>query len=184
MKTLSSYIESSNTISIYVLAEALGCDRTTLDSWIKDETLLFPKPIQLGKDEILFICQEIQGWLSKRPTFNCYYDGKTDNFIINHNQIVSVNSKTDTLINKQQALNKIHAKVKSDGENIFLINTDTVIPCITIDGVDLFFSDRFQPYFSHREKVSIQHEIGVELSKKEKKDINSNSPKLKRITTL
>ena len=40
MKTLSSYIESSNTISIYVLAEALGCDRTTLDSWIKDETLV------------------------------------------------------------------------------------------------------------------------------------------------
>ncbi|KES17285.1 putative transcriptional regulator [Gilliamella apicola SCGC AB-598-I20] len=184
MKTLSSYIESSNNISIYLLAEALGCDRATLDSWIKDETLLFPKPIQLGKDEIHFICQEIQDWLSKRPTFNCYYDREADNFIINHNQIVSANSKTDTLINKQQALNKIRTKIKLGKENMFLNNTDVVIPCISIDGVDLFFSDRFQPYFSHLEKVSIQHEIGVELSKKEKKDINSSSPKLKRITTI
>jgi hypothetical protein len=88
------------------------------------------------------------------------------------------------LINKKQALNEIHGKYKPGERNIFLINTDTVIPCISIDGVDLFFSDRFQPYFSHLEKVSIQHEIGVELSKKEKKDINSNSPKLKRITIL
>ena len=184
MKTLSSYIESSNNISTYLLAEALGCDRSTLDSWIKDENLLFPKPIQLGKDEIHFICQEIQGWLGKRPTFNCSYDGKTDNFIINHNQIVSVNSKTDSLINKKQALNEIRAKIKPGKENMFLINTDIVMPCISIDGVDLFFSDKLQPYFSHCEKVSIQHEIGVELSKKEKKDINSNSPKLKRITTI
>lgn len=184
MKTLSSYIKSSDTISIYLLAEALGCDRSTLDSWIKDETLSFPKPTQLGKDEIHFICQEIQGWLSKRPTFNCYYDGNADNFIINHNQIVSANSKTDTLINKQQALNEIHGKYKPGERNMFLINTNIVMPCISIDSVDLFFSDKLQPYFSHCEKVSIQHEIGVELSKKEKKDINSNSPKLKRITTI
>jgi len=73
------------------------------------------------------------------------------------------------LINKKQALNEIRTKIKLGKENVFLINTDIVIPCISIDGVDLFFSDRFQPYFSHREKVSIQHEIGVELSKKEKR---------------
>lgn len=177
MKTLSSYIESSNTISIYVLAEALGCDRATLDSWIKDETLLFPKPIQLGKDEIHFICQEIHGWLSKRPTFNCYYDGKADNFIINYNQIVSANSKTDTLINKQQALNKLHAKIKSNGENTFLIDTDIVMPCISIDGVDLFFSDKFSEYCNHCEKNFLNN-FYVKESKKEKKDEKFNLQKL------
>lgn len=143
MKTLSSYIGSSDTISTYLLAEALGCDRSTLDSWIKDENLLFPKPIQLGKNEIHFICQQIQSWLSKRPTFNCSYDGNADNFIINHNQIVAANSKIDTLINKQQALNEIRAKIKPGKENMFLINTDIVMPCISIDGVDLFFLINF-----------------------------------------
>lgn len=177
MKTLSSYIESSNTISIYLLAEALGCDRATLDSWIKDETLLFPKPIQLGKDEIHFICQEIQGWLSKRPTFNCSYDGKTDNFIINHNQIVSVNSKTDSLINKKQALNEIRAKIKPGKENMFLINTDIVMPCISIDGVDLFFSDKFSEYCSRCEKNFLNN-FYVKESKKEKKDEKFNLQKL------
>lgn len=173
MKTLSSYIKSSDTISIYLLAEALGCDRSTLDSWIKDETFSFPKPTQLGKDEIHFICQEIQGWLSKRPTFNCYYDGKADNFIINHNQIVSVNSKTDTLINKKQALNEIRAKIKPGKENMFLINTDIVMPCISIDGVDLFFSDKFSQYLSRCEKDYMQHKFVINSPKKEKKVIKS-----------
>ena len=157
MKTLSSYIGSSDTISTYLLAEALGCDRSTLDSWIKDENLLFPKPIQLGKDEIHFICQEIQGWLGKRPTFNCYYDGNADNFIINHNQIVSANSDADTLINKQLTLNEIQVQIKSDKENIFLINTNIVMPCISIDGVDLFFSNKLSRYFSSGEKYFILH---------------------------
>ena len=173
MKTLSSYIESSNTISIYLLAEALGCDRSTLDSWIKDETLLFPKPIQLGKDEIYFICQEIQGWLGKRPTFNCYYDGHADNFIINHNQIVAANSKIDTLINKQQALNEIHGKYKPGERNMFLINTNIVMPCISIDGVDLFFSDKFSQYLSRCEKDYMQHKFVINSPKKEKKVIKS-----------
>ena len=169
MKTLSSYIESSNTISIYLLAEALGCDRATLDSWIKDETLLFRKPIQLGKDEIYFICQEIQGWLGKRPTFNCYYDGNADNFIINHNQIVAANSKIDTLINKQQALNEIRAKIKPGKENMFLINTDIVMPCISIGGVDLFFSDKFTEYLSRCEKDYMQHKFVINSPQKEKR---------------
>ena len=157
MKTLSSYIESSDTISTYLLAEALGCDRSTLDSWIKDENLLFPKPIQLGKNEIHFICQQIQSWLSKRPTFNCSYDGNADNFIINHNQIVLANSDADTLINKQLTLNEIQVQIKSDKENIFLINTNIVMPCISIDGVDLFFSNKLSRYFSSGEKYFILH---------------------------
>jgi len=40
MKTLLSYIKSLDTISIYPLAQAIGCSR----SWIKDETPLLPKP--------------------------------------------------------------------------------------------------------------------------------------------
>lgn len=97
------------------------------------------------------ISQEIQGGLSKRPTFNGSYNGNADNFIINHNQIVAANSKIDTLINKQ-ALNEIRTKIKPGKENMFLINTNMVMPCISIDGVDLFFSDKFSQYLSRCEK--------------------------------
>ena len=52
---------------------------------------------------------------------------------------------------------------------MFLINTNIVMPCISIDGVDLFFSDEFSLYFSRCEKVSMQHKFVINYLKKEKR---------------
>ena len=73
------------------------------------------------------------------------------------------------MINKQQALNEIHGKYKPGERNMFLINTNIVMPCISIDGVDLFFSDEFSLYFSRCEKVSMQHKFVINYLKKEKR---------------
>ena len=56
---------------------------------------------------------------------------------------------------------------------MYLINTNIVMPCISIDGVDLFFSDKFSQYLSRCEKDYMQHKFVINSPKKEKKVIKS-----------
>lgn len=140
-KYLSDFKESIQTISFAELANALGCNESTIYRWLNDETIKLPKPIQIGKKKMCFLFEEIKDWLYNRPRFNSFYNANEDKIVVENTQNLEKELDINRLITKQTALKELQ-KYKHN----FLTNKGFVMPCIKIDEVDLFFASNVEKY--------------------------------------
>lgn len=121
IKTLSDFEGPLQTISFSDLAVALGCSKSTIKRWLKDETIKMPKPLQIG-DNRLFSYKEVKNWLNDRPRFNCFYYVNQDKIEILDNRIDSV--KIDGLMNEKIALETLQLQSASLREELETLQLD------------------------------------------------------------
>lgn len=123
---LGDFLKPIQTISFAELAEALGCNESTLYRWLKDETIKLPKPIQIGKKKMCFIYSEIESWLYSRPRFNSFFNVSTKKF-----ELTNVKSKetlvSKHLMNEKTTIEFIHKEAKLTPEDHKILT-----PCISI----------------------------------------------------
>lgn len=140
-KYLSDFKESIQTISFAELANALGCNESTIYRWLNDETIKLPKPIQIGKKKMCFLFEEIKEWLYNRPRFNSFYDANEDKIVVENTQSLEKCANIEALINKQTALKELQ-KYKHN----FTTNKSCVMPCIKIEEIELFCTNNLEKY--------------------------------------
>jgi Predicted transcriptional regulator len=157
---LGDFLKPIQTISFAELAEALGCNESTLYRWLKDETIKLPKPIQIGKKKMCFIYSEIESWLYTRPRFNSFYNVSTKKF-----ELTNVESTEDLvskhLMNEKTTIEFIEEVDLTEDHKI-------LIPCISIKNIKLFNWLIVEKYLALRCKQRI---TTPNISKKERKYI-------------